>query len=117
MPEHDIRISWQGLDRDNIDDLHDFLRSQSDVDHLYSRVQTMDAAFDPSKIVTPAVVGFAVGIGNAVTKPALDVVYELVKEWAKRRAFPEKSDALVKIYGPGGDIIKEVPVRPKKVKK
>jgi hypothetical protein len=53
VPEYDIRITWQGLDRDDIDDLHDFLRSQSDVDHLYSRVQTMDAAFDPSKIVTP----------------------------------------------------------------
>ncbi len=118
MPEQEIRIGWKGLDPNDIDDLHDFLKSQESVARIHTRIFFIDAALDPATVVRPAViVGLVLIIGREAGKQALDIVHDLVKEWLRRKYFPDTKDPIVQLYGPNGEIVSEVRKPSSKVKK
>jgi hypothetical protein len=112
--QEDITIRWRGLDRTDVDDLHDFLKSQEGVTHVYTRVSTMDAAYDPS--IHPKltmIVEFSVGIGSVLGK-GLEVA---VKEWFKNRRTENVAPEIGDIYGADERIVRRVKKpRPPKAK-
>jgi len=109
--EIEVRIGWKGLDPSDIDDLHDFLKSQESVARIHPRIFFIDAALDPSTVVRPAViVGLVliIDIGREAGKRGLDIAQDFVKEWLRRKCFPDTKDPIVQLYGPNGDIVSEV---------
>lgn len=105
----EVRIQWKGLNRSDIDDLYDFLRSQESVMHVHSRLVWMDAAVDPSihpKLAT--IVGFSIGIGSAVGHKALDLAADWIKEWLKNRKTEDVAAEIQIIYGADETVARRV---------
>jgi hypothetical protein len=96
-----VQIEYKGLSPEDIDSLHDFLKAKKEVTHVHSRMRSMDAVYDPSVHPTLAViVGFAIGIANAVGRKALDIAADLVKEWLKNRQTENARAEVTLIWGP-----------------
>jgi hypothetical protein len=107
--EIEVRIQWKGLNRSDIDDLHNFLRSQERVMHVYSRLIALDAAYDPSihpKLAT--IVGFSIGIGSAVGHKALDLAADYIRDWLKNRQTEDAAAEIQIIYGADETVARRV---------
>jgi hypothetical protein len=79
----------------------------------------MDAAFDPAHALQAAakIVAFVLVFDKVLGPRALDIVHDLMKEWLRRKCFPETQDVVIRIYGPRGDTISEVAKKSPKIKK
>jgi hypothetical protein len=104
----DITIRWKGLDRTDLDDLYDLLKSQEGVTHVYTRVSKMDATHDPSIHTTLSmIVAFSVVIAAPVAHKALEVATDWVKEWL-RNLRTENPVEIVVIYGADKRILRRI---------
>lgn len=113
-----IRVQFKGLTPNDINSLHDFLKSQKHITHVYSRVRTMDAAYDPAAHAeVAAIIGFAIGIGNAVGRKALDIGADCVREWLKDTRTQNANVEITLIYDGDENIVARVkkphPPKPK----
>lgn len=92
-----VEIRFIRLSRGDIDSLHEFLKSQKTITRVHTRVQTMDAVYDPSlhpKLAT--IVGFSVGV---VGKKVLDIVADCAREWLKNRKTEDPNAEILIVYG------------------
>ncbi len=94
-----IEINCEALDRATIDDLQVFLKSQEGVTQVNSRVLTMDAAWDPSLIKTAVITGLVVKYLPQIGNKALDLVFDLLKDWIKQRN-NQNIEIETSLYGP-----------------
>jgi hypothetical protein len=114
LSPNSVDIRWKGLSREDIDSLHDFLALRKGiVTHVNTRVRTMDAAWDPSAHpILATIVGFSIGIGNAVGKKALDIATECVRDWIKGRQTEKANVEITLIHGPDKEVVAQVRKRP-----
>lgn len=114
----EVQVTWKGLNRGDVDDLYDFLRSHESVATVYSRVQAMDAAFDPKLISPASIVAFLVLFKGPFKEGMSKFASKLVDRWIELR-FSHKSEAdsvIVNIHGPDNEVISRVARRLPKVK-
>jgi hypothetical protein len=96
-----VQIKFKGLSREDIDSLHDFLKANKSVTHVYPRIYAMDAAYDPSLSPKAAViVGLAIGIARLIGAKAVDVAADLVREWLKNRKTENPNVEVILLWGP-----------------
>ena len=106
-----IHITFRGLSRDEIDSLHDFLKEQKGVTNIYTHVRKVDASSELLKVAA-TIAGLAITLGPTVSRKAVDITAEWVRDWLKKHQTEDPNVEVTIIYGADGETLSRIKKSP-----
>src|SRR6266704_5954884 len=116
--EEGVQVQFTGLNSEEIDSLHAFLKSQKSVTYVHSRVRNIDAGYDPTTHERVLIIlGFSIGIARVLGQKVLDIASGWIREWLAKQATESANVEIALIYGADEKVVRRVKKpRPPKAK-